>query len=201
MDGTDWDVMYQEKSAVWSGNPNSQLVAETSALTPGTALDVGCGEGADAVWLAFHGWQVTAVDVSPVALERARAHAAAAGADIDFVQRDLVAEPPSPSSYDLVSAQFFQLPDPPRSDVVRTLGEAVSPGGYLMVVGHHPSDQNMQSDNPRAKERLYPPEEIVALLSPTGWTVVLCETRERRALHHEKMSDLVDSVVLMRRNE
>ena len=75
-DGSDpaaeWDAMYAERDAVWSGEPNPHLVAEVAALTPGTALDVGCGEGADAVWLARQGWAVTAVDVSQVALERAR---------------------------------------------------------------------------------------------------------------------------------
>ena len=101
--------------AIWSGNPNPQLVAQVADLAPGTALDVGCGEGADAIWLAERGWRVTAVDISTVALERAAAHAAAAGeavADADHLAAGRPARPgrPAPARFDLVSAQFIHLP-------------------------------------------------------------------------------------------
>ena len=103
-----WDDMYRSRARVWSGRPNPQLVAETAGLTPGTALDLGCGEGADALWLAERGWTVTAVDVSAVALERAAGHAAAseAGSSITWLQRDLEAWAPD-GQFDLVSAQFL----------------------------------------------------------------------------------------------
>lgn len=86
-----WDEMYRSRAMIWSGEPNPQLIAEAAPLPPGTALDLGCGEGADAIWLASRGWKVTAVDVSAVALERAEAHAQerGQGGNITWVQQDL----------------------------------------------------------------------------------------------------------------
>ena len=193
-DAAEWDAMYAERDSVWSGEPNTQLVAEVSALTPGTALDVGCGEGADAVWLAKQGWHVTAVDISEIALGRARAHASAAGVTVSFEQADLVAAPPAPKSYDVVSAQFFHLPEPPRAQAYRGLGEAVRSGGHLLVVGHYPSE-HIGKDHP---ERLFTTDEIVSLFAD-DWQVVVSEVRERTGVHHGELSALADGVVLLRR--
>ncbi|MFJ5956951.1 class I SAM-dependent methyltransferase [Paenarthrobacter sp. NPDC092416] len=134
-----WDGMYRERPKVWSGNPNPQLVVEAGGLTPGTALDLGCGEGADAIWLAGQGWTVTGVDVSAVALERAAAHAAGTShaARITWQQQDLAAWTPEPS-FDLVSAQFLHSPLLPWRHSVASAAAAVAPGGTLLVVGHHP---------------------------------------------------------------
>jgi SAM-dependent methyltransferase len=187
--------MYAARDAVWSDEPNAQLVAEAAGMSPGEVLDVGCGEGADAIWLARQGWQVTAVDISAVALERARARADATGVEITFEQVDLVATPPPPSTYDLVSAQFFHLPDPPRAQAYRGLGAAVRPGGHLLVVGHYPSE-HIGKDHP---ERLFTTDEITGLFA--GWDVVTSEIRERTAMHHGELSDLVDGVVLLRRRD
>jgi SAM-dependent methyltransferase len=187
--------MYAEQDTVWSGEPNAQLVAEVTSLTPGTALDVGCGEGADAVWLAQHGWDVTAIDISDIALDRARARADSAGVDVSFEHADLVAAPPAPGAYDLVSAQFFHLPDPPRAQAYRGLGAAVRPGGHLMVVGHYPSE-HIGHDHP---ERLFTTGEIVELFAD-GWQVMTSEVRERTAMHHGELSNLVDGVVLLKRD-
>nr|WP_244994096.1 MFS transporter [Actinomadura coerulea] len=133
-----WDSRYAEHHHMWSGEPNAVLVQEAAGLEPGTALDLGCGEGADAVWLARRGWRVTAVDISGVALERAAGHAEEAGvADrVDWQRRDLAASFPE-GSYDLVSAQFLHSPaDMPREEVLRAAAAAVAPGGTLLVVGH-----------------------------------------------------------------
>jgi len=139
-----WDERYGSRDALWSGNPNPQLVAEAADLVPGTALDVGCGEGADAIWLAERGWRVTAVDISAVALERGAAQAAKRGADvarrIDWRHEDLTAWVPAEASYDLVSAQFMHLPKNVRESFFRVLAAAVTAGGSLLIVGHHPSD-------------------------------------------------------------
>lgn len=108
-----WEDLYRARSAIWSGKPNAQLVAEVSDLPAGTALDVGCGEGADALWLATRGWQVTAVDISTTAIERARSHALRAGAEvagrITWVHADLTSDMAPLTSYDLVSAQFVRI--------------------------------------------------------------------------------------------
>lgn len=193
-----WNALYEEKPAVWSGAPNAQLVEEVSDLAPGKALDVGCGEGADAVWLAQRGWQVTATDISSVALDRAREHAAAV-ADVTFVQVDLVEEPPSPGTYDLVSAQFFQIIDPPRSRFMRSLGEAVAPRGHLLIVGHHPDGTLAPSGRHRDPDRFYTPDEITSLFPAEEWQVEVAEARERTAMHHGELTDLVDAVVVLRR--
>ncbi|MEU8803459.1 MFS transporter [Spirillospora sp. NPDC048819] len=134
-----WDARYAEHDHLWSGEPNTVLVEEITGLEPGTALDLGCGEGADAIWLARRGWRVTAADISRVALERAARHAEAAGvADrVDWRRHDLGASFPE-GAYDLVSAQFLHSPEEgmPREEILRAAAAAVAPGGTLLIVGH-----------------------------------------------------------------
>ena len=136
---TFWNNRYGERDRIWSGRVNPILAREASTLTPGTALDLGCGEGADAIWLAAAGWQVTAVDVAETALARAREHATAAGvADrIVWEQHDLAKSFPA-GSFDLVSAQFLHSPvEMPRGEILRTAAAAIASGGSLLVVGHY----------------------------------------------------------------
>ena len=141
-----WDDRYRSAGQLWSGQPNPQLVAQTAGLTPGDALDVGCGEGADAIWLASHGWTVTAVDISAVALDRAAAHAAARGDEIagriTWRQADLLSWDPGSQQFDLVSAQFMYLPEAGLSSLHRRLAAAVRPGGTLLIVLHHPDSMH-----------------------------------------------------------
>src|SRR5207248_9407455 len=124
-----WNERYSSSSRVWSGNPNPQLVAEVAGLRPGRALDVGCGEGADAIWLAGQGWDVVAIDISSVALERGAGHAhdadPVAAARIEWRQADLLGDPPEPDAFDLVSAQFMQLPPEPRARLFGALAASV----------------------------------------------------------------------------
>lgn len=135
-----WEAFYQAEERRWKGTPNPLLVRETGSLPPGTALDLGCAEGADAIWLARRGWRVTAVDVSPTALRRAAAHAVAAEvADrVAWVCHDLSRSFPA-GSFDLVSAQFLHSPVAARGERETILGRAaaaVAPGGTLLVAGH-----------------------------------------------------------------
>ena len=133
-----WEDFYGRSDRVWSGRPNPLLVREAAGLPPGTALDLGCGEGADAIWLARRGWRVTAVDISAVALERAAGHAAEAGvADmIDWRRHDLATSFPE-GVFDLVSAQFLHSPvELPQERIMRSATQAVAPGGVLLVAGH-----------------------------------------------------------------
>ena len=179
-----WDERYRSAQRVWSGNPNPQLVAEVAGLSPGRALDVGCGEGADAIWLARAGWTVVAADISGVALERAAQHARdtdqSAAARIEWRRVDLLAHPPEASSFDLVSAQFMQLPPELRTALFTSLAAATRNGGMLLVVGHHPSDLDTGVRRPPMPEVFYAPEEIAGLLDGS-WTVRTCEARPRGA--------------------
>lgn len=133
-----WDEFYSERQRIWSGKPNDALVREVSMIAPGRAIDLGCGEGADAIWLAQRGWTVTGVDISAVALGRAALHAEEAGvADrITWIASDL-AEWESLETYDLVTASFLHSPiDMPRDVILLAATRAVSRGGTLFVVGH-----------------------------------------------------------------
>jgi SAM-dependent methyltransferase len=134
-----WDARYGASGRLWSGNPNVRLVEHGRTLPPGDALDVGAGEGGDALWLAERGWRVTAVDISAVALLRATEEAAAQGLpDIDWQVRDVQDWTPAPDAFDLVSVQYLHLPEPVQRDLHRRLAGAVRVGGHLLVVGHHP---------------------------------------------------------------
>lgn len=180
-----WNERYRSADGLWSGNPNRYLVSEASELSPGTALDVGCGEGADALWLAGRGWRVTGADLSTVALERAARHAAAAGpqiaARIDWVHADLIGWDPGAARYDLVSSQYMHLPPGPRGALFRGLAGAVAPGGTLLIVGHHPSDLQTTMPRPPMPELFFTGEDIAALLVPGDWKVITDEAPQRSA--------------------
>ncbi len=182
MDEAFWDERYRARPKIWSGNPNPHLVTDTADLPPGTALDIGAGEGADAIWLAERGWTVTATDISEVALDRGRQQAARLGADvagrIAWLHADLTVWEPPAAAFDLVSAQFMQLPPAQRGPLFERCAEAVKPGGILLVVGHHPSDMHAGVGRPHWREMYFTAEDVAATLGP-HWTVVAADTRSR----------------------
>ncbi|SEM04967.1 bifunctional NAD(P)/FAD-dependent oxidoreductase/class I SAM-dependent methyltransferase [Streptacidiphilus jiangxiensis] len=198
-----WEERYRSRPTLWSGNPNPQLVAEAADLTPGRALDVGSGEGADAIWLASRGWQVTGTDISTVALARATDHARAAGADIaeriTFSHADLRETPPAPGSFDLVTAQFMHLPTAQRRALFAALAAAVAPDGTLLLVGHHPRDKRDGGGPGVHLDMLYTPEQVAADLDPALWDV-RTDTRARRVVDPEgRELTLHDAVTVARR--
>ena len=185
----EWNARYLEKDQIWSGNPNSALVREASGLTPGTALDLGCGEGADAIWLADRGWAVTGIDISDVALDRARRHAAAAGVEVGFVLDDLTV---SPGSFDLVTSFFLHVPEPElRERTLLVAAESVAPGGTLLVVGHSATSGHGHLDLESAVEVL-----ALLRLAPEEWTVEIAADAPRPA---GVGGHTVDTVVRARR--
>jgi SAM-dependent methyltransferase len=182
-DAAFWDARYSSAHSLWSGNPNRQLVAEAAGLAPGTALDAGAGEGADAIWLAERGWQVTAVDVSGVALGRAADHAAKAGdevaARIRWQREDLRDWIPPERAYDLVTSQYLHLPGTLRSALLARLAAAVRDGGTLLIVGHHPMDLETTLQRPNHPELMFTGDDLVSEIGGDGWEIVTNVAAER----------------------
>jgi SAM-dependent methyltransferase len=199
-----WDERYGSRQSIWSGEPNRCLVTETADLVPGAALDVGCGEGADAIWLAQRGWRVTAVDISSVALERAAANAARVGAEvatrIEWVHEDLMTWDPGRDRFDLVSAQYMHLPSAPREALFARLAAAVASGGTLLIVGHHPSDLQTTMPRPPIPDLFFTGDEIAVSLDAQMWTVVTDVSPGRTATDPEgKTVTIRDTVLRARR--
>jgi thioredoxin reductase/SAM-dependent methyltransferase len=201
----DWDHRYRGDQ-MWSGNPNGTLVNETSGLTPGRALDVGAGEGGDALWLVEQGWRVTASDISQSALARIAAEAERRGARVQCHHADANAlDAFEAGAFDLVSAQYASIPRTPDDRAVRNLLNAVAPGGTLLVVSHDLEPMRSPIDT-LAHGRPFDPDAYVrlddfaaALASSPAWDVEVHEKRPRpagaaSASHH------IDDIVLRARH-
>jgi SAM-dependent methyltransferase len=200
LDAAYWNERYRSRDALWSGRPNPNLVAEAAGLAPGRALDVGCGEGADALWLAERGWEVTAVDISAVALARARAHAgktaSGAGQRVTWLERDLTTWDPPATRYALVSAQYVHVPSGQRAISFGKLALSVAPGGTLLIVGHHPSDLDTTAARPRRPDLFFTGDDVAGLLSPGEWRIVVNEARGRDTTDPEGRAITIHDSVL-----
>ncbi len=195
-----WDEKYRSRAKIWSGEPNPQLIAEAAHLPPATALDLGCGEGADAIWLASRGWKVTAVDVSGVALERAEAHAQerGQGGNITWVRQDLATWVPG-ELFDLVTAQFLHSTVMPWQQALQLAAAAVRTGGVLLIVGHHPDGLPPWSQHhDHAAERFYTAEQLAGELGIAApeWRLDVVDTRHRSAFGPDgEAAALTDAVL------
>lgn len=197
-----WEAHYQRHAQMWSGRANAVLVKFAASLPPGSALDLGCAEGGDAIWLAQRGWQVTAVDVSATALRRAAAQAAEVGVahQIDFQQHDLAYTFPS-GSFALVSALYLQSPVAfPRTRVLHTAAATVAPGGFLLVVEHASIAPWSWDQDP---QRRFPtPEETLAplRLDPKQWDTAYVGAPPRHATGPNGQSaTVIDNIIAVRR--
>jgi SAM-dependent methyltransferase len=195
-DHASWEERYRDAPALWSGRVNPPLVTETAGLTPGRALDVGCGEGGDALWLAGQGWQVTGLDWSEVALARAAEHAATAGLTerVEWVQGDIDSWTPPAATYDLVTAHFLHPTADQRHALVPRLAAAVVPGGTLLWVGH-PYDEERAAI--WGADRFVTATEVAADLDPAQWEVLVAAHQPRSGAddgHHH-----ADEVLRVRR--
>jgi SAM-dependent methyltransferase len=160
----DWDRRYAEVESVWSARPNRFLVAEVAGLPPGRALDLACGEGQNAIWLASLGWEVTGVDFSRVAIAKARARAERDGVEVDFRCADLVGLVPEPEAFDLVLVLYLHIPAHERGGVLEAASAAVAPGGTFVFIGHDLVNLTDGVGGPRDPEILCTPEQIAAEL-------------------------------------
>ena len=202
-----WDERYGGSDRVWSGRPNQRLVEQAADLTPGTALDVACGEGGDAIWLAAQGWQVTAVDVSEVALGKVAQHAEDAGlADrIKLGLYDALADPRPAGKrrFDLVTVSFLHVPVPDFGPIYRGIADAVAPGGRLLVTAHHPDDVATGARHDHGPGLMFEPDRVLATLGadrPDGdWDVEVADTPTREQATADGPLVVRDTVVRLRR--
>jgi SAM-dependent methyltransferase len=164
MQREDWDRKYAEVENLWAVRPNRFLVAEVSALEPGRALDLACGEGQNSIWLAGLGWAVTGVDYSSVAIEKARARALREGVEVEFLCTDLLDLHPEPGGYDLVIVLYLHVAADDRRVVLERASRAVAPGGTLLVVGHDLANLTEGVGGPRDPSFLWTPDEVASEL-------------------------------------
>lgn len=195
-----WENQYRERAGRWSGKVNATTAGVVEGLAPGSAIDLACGEGGDAVWLAQRGWSVTGVDISPTAVERARAAAAGLGG-IEFVAADLGDWEP-PAAVDLVTSSFMHSRvEFPRVDILRRAAGWVLPRGHLLVVTHAEAPPWSGLAHDHHHEFPTPQGDLDALaLDPEAWTVVRAEILERHATGPAGEQGLLkDGVLLLHR--
>jgi SAM-dependent methyltransferase len=171
----EWDERYAVTGLVWSAEPNQFVAQECAPLAPGTALDLGCGEGRNAIWLAGRGWRVTGVDFSAVALGKAEVLAAQQGVSVRWVLGDVLAELPV-GAVDLVLLAYLHLPVQGRRRLLSGAAERVAPGGSLLLVGHDLRNLEDGTGGPREPSVLWTPGEV----DVAGWQVLRRQTVARQ---------------------
>ncbi|MFT5444906.1 MAG: SAM-dependent methyltransferase [Gammaproteobacteria bacterium] len=159
-----WNARYAGKQRVWSAEPNASVAAELQDLPAGKALDLGCGEGRNAIWLARAGWQVTAIDFSAVAIGKARTLAAHYGVDVDWAVSDVCDYPMPDGGFDLVLMSFLHTDSAERARWLDRAGNAVAPGGVFFYVGHDRSNIEHGHGGPQMPEVLLTAQDICARL-------------------------------------
>ena len=204
MDSTTWDKKYKDSELLWSTDANIWVKDLTQDQPAGTALDIAAGEGRNALWLVARGWEVTAVDFSVVALQRARALADEhLGRDADrltTLEADVETWVPKARSYDLVLVAYLHLPEQLRRSVMRAAAEAVASGGTLLVVGHDLENLGSGHGGPQNPEVLYRPSDIVADIEPAGLIVDRSETAARSVTDGQgQPAEALDALVVARR--
>ena len=193
MDALSWDERYGGEGFVWKTEPNQFLVAEVADLPPGKALDIACGEGRNAVWLAGRGWEVTGVDFSPVGLAKARRLAAEHGVDVDWVEADVVEWDPPVATFDLVVVFYLHLPSDARHRVMAHAQDALADGGTLLVVGHDTANLTDGYGGPQDVTVLFTPEQVASDLA--GLQIVRADHMRRDVDTDQGQRVAVDALV------
>ena len=199
MDSEDWNRRYASAELVWTAEPNRFLVAEVGTLPAGSALDLGAGEGRNAVWLAQQGWQVTAVDFAEVGLDKASKLAAAAEVNLSTVCADLTTYCPPPAVFDLVVVLYLHLPAPLRQVIHRRAADAVAAGGVLLVVGPDATNISDGYGGPQDPDVLYSPDDVRNDLTGSGLSIEKAQRVRRTVETPDGQREAIDALVRARR--
>ena len=192
MDSRQWDERYAREGLLWTAEPNRFLVAEVADLPPKVALDLACGEGRNAVWLAEQGWTVTGVDFSNVGLDKGRQLAQARNVDVAFDLADATVYT-RPDAFDLVVVMYLQLPAPERGLAFANAAAAVRSGGTILIVGHDNTNIADGYGGPQDPSVLYGPDDVAADLE--GLEIVKAERVLRPVITDDGTRNAIDVLV------
>lgn len=198
MDATAWDERYSQKGLLWTAEPNRFLVSEVETLPPGRALDLACGEGRNAVWLADQGWSVVGVDFSSTGLDKAAMLAGRVGVEVEWVLSDVTTYKPEREAFDLVVVMYLQLPPVELELALGKASSALAPGGTLLVVAHHADNITAGFGGPQDSTILQTEQQLAALIS--GVEVEKTERMTRDAEKDGESGVAIDALVRARRS-
>jgi len=199
VDSRQWDERYAGDELVWTSTPNEFVVAETVGLRPGRAVDLACGEGRNAIWLAEQGWEVTGVDFSPVGLAKAKRFADLWGVEATWVESAIERWTPPPEGVDLVIMCYLQLPQPNRSSALAVAASAVARGGSLLVVAHDIDNLVRGFGGPPDPDVLYRVDEVAEAAAAAGLTVERADQAVRVVDTDAGPREAIDTVVRAKR--
>ncbi len=197
MDRHEWDERYAGTELVWTAQANQFVMAELSGLPPGRALDLGAGEGRNAIWLAEQGWQVTAVDFSAVGLAKGAKLAEGRGVSVQWAEADLREYEPAPGRYDLVLLAYIHLPGDGFARLLGTAADALAPGGTLLVIGHDLDNLSHGYGGPQDPDVLHRADAIVAALP--GLTIQQAGQAQRAVQTADGERTAIDTLVRAQR--
>lgn len=195
MDRDQWDERYGGDELVWTSSPNQFLVAEVAALPAGRAVDLACGEGRNAIWLAEQGWRVTGVDFSPVGLAKAHRLAQSRHVDVRWVESAVTEWTPPTDGFDLVAVFYLQIPQPERAAALTVAAKAVASGGTLLVVAHDHDNLIRGFGGPPDDAVLYSVGDVTDLADATGLVVERAEQVVRVIETEAGVREAIDTLV------
>jgi SAM-dependent methyltransferase len=199
VDAASWDERYADRDLVWSATPNRTVEAQVEGLPPRRALDLAAGEGRNAIWLAEQGWQVTALDFSPVGADKGRQLAAARGVDVDWVVADATTWDPPEAGFELVVVAYLQLPEDARRAAHQRAARAVAPGGRFLLVAHDRDNLTEGYGGPPDDRVLMTAADVVDDLCGSGLETVTAERIERHIETDDGPRTALDCLVVATR--
>lgn len=199
MDAEDWNERYAASELMWSAGPNQFVEEYGTGLVPGRALDLACGEGRNAIWLARRGWRVTASDFSQVALDKGARIVDAEQLSIVWTCSDAITDQHDPLGYDLVIICYLQLPPDPLAAALDRAAAAVAHGGRFFLVNHALENLHSGVGGPQDPAVLQTPEQLRTIIESTGLTIERCSLVERQVTDADAMRTAIDVIVTAHR--